>query len=103
VLVEINDDETPVDHQAERRDKWRDLGPTRQAGMRCKEPVFWAFLAEYLHYSRVEDEEGAASIVRDICCITSRRDLEKPGFGDARTKWFQIDNAFQAWKAAENA
>src|SRR5215475_2539197 len=50
VLVEINDDETPVDHAAQDRDKWRALGPTKQAGIRCNDPVFWAFLREHLHF-----------------------------------------------------
>ena len=43
VLVEVNDDETPTDHKAQDRDKWRALGPMRQAGIRCKEVLFWTF------------------------------------------------------------
>src|SRR5215813_12120738 len=65
VLVEINDDESPVDHQAVARDKWRDLGPTRQAGMRCKEPMFWAFLTDELHFGEIRNEEMAAQYVRE--------------------------------------
>jgi hypothetical protein len=102
VLVEINDDETPVDHQAERRDQWRDLGPAKQAGIRCKEPIFWAWMMEHLHYRNVASEEVAASIVRDILCVDSRADLASPGYGDARTRWYELDNAFQAWKVKEH-
>lgn len=102
VLVEINDDETPVDHKAAMRDKWRDLGPTKQAGMRCTDPVFWAWLEEERHY-QVANSEQAAEVVRDICGVASRRDLEKPGNATERLRWFDLDNAFQAWKAAENA
>jgi hypothetical protein len=104
VLVEINDDETPVDHVAMERDKWRALGPAKQAGIRCKDPVFWAFLRETYHPNGpVEDEEDAAALVRNICMVLTRSDLGKPGFGDQRILWFDLDNKFQGWKAREHA
>ena len=102
VLVEKNDDETPVDHVAAERDKWRDLGPVKQAGMRCKEPTFWAWLRESEHY-HVANEGDAAQIVRTLCNVTSRADLSKPGRHRSRTLWYQLDTAYQAWKARENA
>jgi hypothetical protein len=106
VLVEVNDDETPVDHRAEDRDKWRALGAAKQAGIRCKDPVFWAFLREQgLHgqlYENVFDEFGAACMVRDACGVLSRSDLAKPGFTDAKILWFDLDTKFQAWKAREH-
>jgi hypothetical protein len=47
-LIELNDDETPVDHKAMERDKqrnkWRDMAPSQQAAMRCQEKTFWAHL-----------------------------------------------------------
>src|SRR5262249_51157344 len=48
VLVEVNDDESPRDHKGEQRNAWRDLGPTKQAGIRCADPIFWAYLREEL-------------------------------------------------------
>lgn len=102
VLVEINDDETPTDHKAQDRDKWRQLGPTKQAGIRCSDPVFWAWLEEVHHYE-VRNHEHAATAVRDMCGVVSRRDLEKPGNSTERLRWYAIDNAFQGWRAAENA
>jgi hypothetical protein len=102
VLVEINDDETPVDHVGIERSRWRDLGAAKQAGMRCKEPVFWAFITEELSFPCFS-EEGAAQRVRAICGVESRSDLNKPGSNEARRKWHDLDNAFQAWKAKENA
>jgi hypothetical protein len=102
VLVEINDDETPVDHRAQDRDKWRQIGPTKQAGIRCSDPVFWAYLEEELHF-KVENSDHAAAAVRQHCGIESRRDLEKPGKQIERLRWFELDNAFQAWRARENA
>lgn len=102
VLVEVNDDETPTNHVARERDKWRDLGPAKQAGMRCKEPAFWAFLSEELHLPEITKEEHAASAVREICRVMSRADFDKPGQHEARIMWHQLDNAYQAWKAREN-
>jgi hypothetical protein len=102
VLVEVDDDESPVDHHAMERDKWRDLGPTRQAGMRCKEPMFWAFLEEELHFGRVTNEQRAAEAVRNHCGIASRSELGLPGNSHARELWHAMDFGFQAWKAREN-
>jgi hypothetical protein len=106
VLVEVNDDETPRDHNAEDRDKWRALGPARQSGIRCKDPVFWAFLREQGMHNvlwDVIDETSAADAVRTICNVLSRSDLDKAGFADARILWFDVDQKFQAWKLHENA
>ena len=104
VMVEISDDETPVRHDAEDRDKWRSLGPAKQAGIRCKDPVFWAFLRESAyHYSDVRSEESAARAVREICMVLTRSDLGKAGFSDQRILWFDLDQKFLAWKARENA
>jgi hypothetical protein len=104
VLVEVNDDETPVDHRAMERDKWRDLGAAKQAGIRCKDPVFWAYLREGMHhYVEVNDEQSAADAVREVCGVESRSDLGKPHQTQARLRWHDLDNGFQAWKARENA
>jgi hypothetical protein len=103
VLVEVNDDETPVNHTAIERDKWRDLGPAKQAGIRCKEPIFWAYLSEEQGGPQVTNEEAAAILVRDICGVASRADLGKPGHHASRTLWYNLDTSYQAWKARENA
>lgn len=102
VLVEINDDETPTDNAAKDHDKWRELGPTKQAGIRCKEPIFWAFLSEELHFPEITNEERAASAVREICRVDSRADFGRPGQHEARTMWHQLDNAYLGWRAREN-
>jgi len=102
-LTELNDDETPVDHVAEARDKWRELGPTKQAGIRCGDPVFWAWLEEEMGCTDVNNHEAAAKIVREKCGVISRSDLGLPGNQEARTRWYNLDFAFQAWRALENA
>jgi hypothetical protein len=101
-MVEVNDDETPVDHKAMDRDKWRALGAAKQAGIRCKDPIFWAYLREGLG-DAVNSEGDAATLVRAICRVPTRSDLGKPGFSDQRILWFDLDNKFQAWKAKEHA
>lgn len=101
-LVEINDDETPVDHVAIARDKWRDFGPTKQAGIRCTDPVFWAFLEEEKKIEAVNDAETAAQIVRTLCRVTSRSQFNKPGFQSQRILWHGLDQEFQAWKVRES-
>jgi hypothetical protein len=100
VLVEVNDDELPVDHKAMDRDKWRALGPVKQAGIRCSDPIFWAYLREQQHV-QADNESEAAAAVRFICNVLTRSDLGKPGFGDQRIVWFDIDQKFQAWRLAD--
>ncbi|QOG21359.1 hypothetical protein [Bradyrhizobium sp. SEMIA] len=102
VLVEVNDDDAPVDHGGEERDKWRELGPAKQAGIRCKEPAFWAYLREERHYRDVQDEAHAVDCVRHICGVVSRSDLGKPGRTDERQKWYRLDYDYQGWRAREN-
>jgi len=101
-LVEIDDNEEPVDHVNIERDKWRSLGPVQQAGMRCADPVFWAFLTESENViPDVNDGETAAQVVRSICGVTSRSQLGKPGFHRQTVVWHQLDEQFQAWKVKE--
>jgi len=121
VLVEINDDETPVNRkgvmpdtkssvqrldarpqptqpQAGAKREWRDLQPQQQAGIRCNEPTFVAYLKEeYPNFWREAD--SAAECVRMICDVHSRVEL---GTNEtARRMWFTIDAQYQAWLAKE--
>jgi hypothetical protein len=83
------------------RERWHALGPTKQSGMRCKQPAFWAYLSEEQAGPHIHDEASAASLVRDICAIGSRADFAKPGCTEAREKWRELDDAFQAWMMRE--
>jgi|SRR6185503_8528121 len=79
---------------------WRDIPPAQQAGIRCEEPVFAAFLKE----TRKDDwheTQDATDCVRLICGVESRSEL---GTNQrARIIWHQLDSAFQAWKVVEHA
>jgi hypothetical protein len=116
VLVEIGDDELPVQQPVKevippakpllapksagvKRD-WRDLSPQQQAGIHCADPIFAAFLRE----QRPDDwheSQDAAACVRLICGVDSRKLLESNQ--RARIIWHQLDSQYQAWKALEHA
>jgi len=114
VLVEIGDDELPVQKEtaakprqtsspnptggAKQKMDWRDMQPAAQAGIRCADPMFRAFLREVKHYGHC-DEDEAATAVRDICGISSRAQLGT--VHAARVIWHQLDSEYQAWLAKE--
>ncbi len=113
VLVEIGDDELPVHQPAKETQKtsteprppapravakrdWRDLSPAEQAGIRCNEPTFRAFLDEECGFV-VAEVDHAAVVVRQLCRVESRRELNTSQ--DARQRWRSLDDQFQAWNA----
>jgi hypothetical protein len=111
--VEINDSESPVPAKEKpakapanpagakhgTRD-WRDIPPANQAGMRCDEPIFAAFLREQ-RPDDWHDRPDAAECVRLICGILSRTELGTNHA--ARVIWKQLDDQYLAWKALEHA
>ena len=87
---------------------WAKLDPVTQAGIRCNDPVFRAFLKEtYPDYFNdpgdesedIDAEESAAQTVRSICEIESRRELATDL--RAQAMWRILDDMFQAWLARE--
>jgi hypothetical protein len=76
---------------------WRDVQPTAQAGIRCADPIFHAYLKENYSADWGALEGDAAEVVRFLCGINSRSDLSTKHA--ARMIWKQIDDGFQAWKA----
>jgi hypothetical protein len=103
VLVEVRDDQPPAEHKPADGDRWRALGPAKQAGIRCKDAVFWAWLSEEQGFTGINSETLAAGAVRELCSVESRADLAKPGMIEARTMWQRLDGEFLGWKARENA
>ena len=97
-MVEVGDDELPK--LAKPKATWADVTPAAQAGIRCEEPMFRAFLQEVRNFS-AGDAEQAAAAVRAICCVESRTELSSNH--KARVIWHQLDQQYQAWKAAEHA
>jgi len=73
---------------------WRDLQPAQQAGIRCNEATFAAFLKETRPDDWHESQEAAAC-VRLICGVHSRVELGTKHA--ARVIWHQLDESYQAW------
>jgi hypothetical protein len=86
---------------AKRKMDWRDMQPAAQAGIRCDDPVFWAFLVENYRADWLDSKSSAPDCVRIICGVTSRAELGTNH--KARVIWKQLDDQFQAWKALEHA
>lgn len=80
--------------------QWPDLLPSQQAGIRCEEPIFAAFLKEQ-YPDDWHELEDAAEVVRSICAVKSRADLNT--VHASRVIWHQLDTKYLAWKAMENA
>jgi hypothetical protein len=85
--------------QAGAKRDWRDIPPAQQAGIRCDEAIFAAFLKEQRSDDWHETRE-AADCVRLICGIASRSEL---GVNHkARVIWNNLDAQYQAWLAKES-
>jgi hypothetical protein len=112
-LVEIGENEEPVpatitgsppstrpDGTKHGKMDWRELQPAAQAGIRCADPVFIAYLKEQ-QPNAWRAHQDAASLVRWICGVKSRSELGTNHL--ARVMWKTLDDQFQAWKALEHA
>ena len=66
------------------RKAWADLTPTQQAGIRCSDVDFQAWLGCF-------DAEEAAVKVRSHCGVKSRSDI---GLHPASKRWRKMDNDF---------
>ena len=89
-----------LDKPAGAKREWRDMPPQQQAGIRINEATFAAYLRER-HPEEWRETQEADACLKMICQIESKRDLSVNHA--ARTLWHQIDDAYQAWKALENA
>ncbi len=91
VLVEINDDETPVQPQSE------PIGPLcKWLVMRCAEPEFRAWLSSVFTAMTIKDEADVKALVLDLLGLTSRKELD--GNPTAEAKFHQkIRQPYQMW------
>lgn len=76
---------------------WASVQPAAQAGIRCNEPTFVAFLK--LHYGAALEGVSAADCVRLICGVQSRAELSTDR--RARVMWHQLDQQYLTWKTME--
>lgn len=72
-----------------------------QAGIRCSDPVFWAFLREMCAKDAgdVRSEEQAKQAVYKICQVSSRRAI-KPDT-EATEYWLTLNKWFDGWLLKE--
>lgn len=99
-IAAIRNSAPVVDAPEDKQSKpWRELHPSAQAGIRCGEPLFWAFLREEVGMKDDGSADNAASFVRDHCKVNSRAHFNtNPA---AKAVWTSLDSQFQAWKAAQ--
>jgi len=90
---------SPTPDGAKRMD-WREVQPAAQAGIRCEDPVFKAFMDE-VHGLAEWNGFTTAEAVRSFCGVKSRSELSTNH--KARVLWHQLDSEFIAWKAVEHA
>ncbi|MCY1380746.1 hypothetical protein D9M68_946140 [compost metagenome] len=64
--------------------------------MKCGEPAFLKFLEERHGLQRPLTNDRAATKVRSILNIPSRRELDSNQ--DAAARWRSLVNAFDAWR-----
>ena len=111
VLVEIGDDELPVQKESRaaprqvdpqpdgaKRMDWREVQPAAQAGIRANDPVFVAFLEE-AYPNACKQHNNAAETIRSLCFVKSRAEFSTDH--RKRALWHQLDSQFQAWQAKE--
>lgn len=108
-LVELNDDETPkeaskpsarepqpvTDKPRAGAKRWGDMQPAQQAGIRCGEPLFLAFLKEERPDDWHDASEDPAECVRMICRVESRSLLNRE---EAAQRWQKLNDQFVAWE-----
>lgn len=73
VLVEIGDDERPVEPPASEKPKGGPLA--KLAGQWCGDPIFWEWLEETVG-EKVASADDAAILVRHVCDVASRAELD---------------------------
>ena len=85
------------------RRRWEELSFSQQAGIRCADPTFHAFLREErkatIPIQMDKASEASAQFVRKHCLVDSRSAL-KPGT-NAADAWIALDRQYQAWLEAE--
>jgi hypothetical protein len=87
-LVELDDDQEPVDQKMRDRVEQGSKRPSERlsyvAAMICKEPAFWAYCNSVIEEedwvsAKVDSEEDARRYICNECGILSRAELDKEG------------------------
>lgn len=87
-----------IEHQPKEekpRRKFDTMPRSQQAGIRCSEMAFWRFLNEN-YGQEVNSAESAAALVRQICHVASRAELDRGLIGES-TAWDHLEARFVIW------
>lgn len=76
VLVEIGEDEQPVAGNSDDKPRERLGDLAWRAVQWCKEPEFWSFLNLNFSCDEVTDGVGASELVKFVCNVDSRKELD---------------------------
>jgi hypothetical protein len=93
-LVEIGDNELPVEKPKEKRD----YSLPQRVAMVCNEPAFARFLEEQEDGTEgfITNSDQIAMRVREICHVNSRSEI-LPGTEAAR-KWDELHGKYLGWQ-----
>lgn len=97
-FVEINEHQQAVSPRTVAGPPKHDSAYNRyvtQAVMLCKEEAFQSWLVKN-GFAKEESEDGAKQGLYNFLGVTSRSDLSKVEFADAREKWMRLYNNFVA-------
>lgn len=90
-LVEIGDDEKPVNQKEKQSKAFKDMSFAQQAGMLCNDPSFKKFMKETTDFTHGD----VPLMVRQFCGVESRKDI-LPGTS-AATMWTALISDYRAW------
>ena len=92
-FVEVDDNEQPVKHEKPKT-RFNDKPLSVQAGIRCSDQRFHAFLRHRGAACNSDPVEQAAAYVRWLCDVKSRSDI---GDNMAGVKWEALDSEYLSW------
>lgn len=101
VLVEIGDDEQPVQQPEPAKPPRSRQTPSQWLAMRCAEPAFWEFLRSLRNVPMVVGSEiSAALLVRDILKVASRAECDTDP--EAFKRWDELRMQWLDWCTEHN-
>jgi len=92
VMVRIGDDEQPLNREHE----FPGDNAVKMAGMVCRDPEFWAFIAD-TQGDEVSSETESAQWLCIFLGIESRKELKTDS--EARELFIKLKKGFDKWKA----
>lgn len=84
---------------AEKR-KFSGMPYSTQAALRCRDPIFRAFLRE-MCAAKANEPEQAEDFVKEHCGVNRKRDILPDT--EAETHWLGLEEWFSAWQTKERA